>query len=99
MFAIQIPTIVATNYQHLVFIIAERRLFLLQFAYSSGVDPVLMEFQPVVKNNSVDSRRKWVKSIHRTVNTHDVRALACFDKKASSKRFTKRPYKERKKDE
>ena len=45
--------------------------------YSSGVDPVLMQFQPVIKN-SMDLRRKWVKSIHRSVNTHDVRALACI---------------------
>jgi hypothetical protein len=43
-----------------------------------------MQFQPVLKTNSIDARRKWVKSIHRTVNSHDVRALACFDKKASN---------------
>jgi hypothetical protein len=47
--------------------------------YSSGVDPVLMQFQPVLKSSS-DQRRKWVKSIHRTANTHDVRAIACVGK-------------------
>lgn len=48
-----------------------------QAVYSSGVDPVLMQFQPVFKN---DQRRKWVKALHRTTNTHDVRAIVCIDK-------------------
>jgi hypothetical protein len=48
--------------------------------YSSGVDPVLMQFQPVIKN-STEQRRKWVKSIQRSTNTHDVRALACIGNK------------------
>jgi len=41
-------------------------------AYSSGIDPTIMHFQLITKN---DGRRKWVKSIHRTPNTHDVRSL------------------------
>jgi hypothetical protein len=52
----------------------------LKVVYSSGVDPVLMQFQPVIKN-STEQRRKWVKSIQRSTNTHDVRALACIGNK------------------
>jgi len=58
----------------------------MQIVYSIGVDPVLMQFQPVVKNSS-DQRRKWVKSIHRTTNTHDVRALACIGNKKVIRHF------------
>lgn len=58
-------------------------IFHKKVVYSSGVDPVLMQFQPVIKNNASDQRRKWVKSIHRTSNTHDVRALACIGKRVS----------------
>ena len=45
-------------------------------AYSSGVDPTLMHFQTIVKN---DGRRKWVKSLHRVISSHDVRAVVCTD--------------------
>merc|ERR1719397_1734027 len=41
-------------------------------AYSTGVDPTLMHFQVVVKG---DGRRKWVKSLHRVISGHDVRAV------------------------
>ncbi|XP_023334563.1 U3 small nucleolar RNA-associated protein 4 homolog, partial [Eurytemora carolleeae] len=41
-------------------------------AYSSGVDPTIMHFQTISKP---DGRRVWVKSLHRVVNSHDVRAL------------------------
>ena len=41
-------------------------------AYSTGVDPTLMHFQTVIKN---DGRRKWVKSLHRVISTHDVRSV------------------------
>ena len=41
-------------------------------AYSTGVDPTLMHFQVVVKG---DGRRKWVKSLHRVISSHDVRAV------------------------
>jgi len=42
-------------------------------AYSTGVDPTLMHFQVVTKG---DGRSRWVKSLHRVISTHDVRALA-----------------------
>ena len=45
-------------------------------AYSTGVDPTLMHFQTVVKN---DGRRKWVKSLHRVISSHDVRAVVATD--------------------
>ena len=45
-------------------------------AYSTGVDPTLMHFQTIVKN---DGRRKWVKSLHRVVSSHDVRSVICAD--------------------
>jgi len=41
-------------------------------AYSCGVDPTLMHFQVVTK---ADGRSRWVKSLHRVISTHDVRAL------------------------
>jgi len=43
-------------------------------AYSSGVDPTLMHFQVIMKG---DGRRKWVKSLHRVISTHDVRSIVC----------------------
>lgn len=43
-------------------------------AYSSGVDPTLMHFQIIVK---ADGRRKWVKSLHRVISSHDVRSVVC----------------------
>jgi len=43
-------------------------------AYSSGVDPTLMHFQVILKG---DGRRKWVKSLHRVISTHDVRSIVC----------------------
>jgi len=43
-------------------------------AYSSGVDPTLMHFQVILKG---DGRRKWVKSLHRVISTHDVRSVVC----------------------
>ena len=46
-------------------------------AYASGIDPWIMHFQPVVKK---DGRSKWVKSIHRLVHTHDVRAILADEK-------------------
>jgi len=45
-------------------------------AYSTGVDPTLMHFQTIVRN---DGRRKWVKSIHRVISGHDVRSVICAD--------------------
>jgi len=50
-------------------------------AYSSGVDPTIMHFQIIHKP---DGRRKWVKSLHRQVNTHDVRCLLAFRDKIYS---------------
>ncbi len=40
--------------------------------YASGVDPTIVHFQPVFKANQ---RRKWMKSISRSVNSHDVHAM------------------------
>ena len=40
-------------------------------ALSSGVDPVTMHFQPVQRGEAF----KWVKTVHRSVHTHDVRAI------------------------
>ena len=45
--------------------------------YASGVDPAIIHFQPIVKN----SRSRWVKSITRHVNTHDVRAMLVIEDK------------------
>ena len=41
-------------------------------AYSAGVDPTLMHFQTVTR---ADGRRKWVKSLHRVISSHDVRVV------------------------
>ena len=74
--------------------------------YSSGVDPNIMQFQPIstnlhvnnekhtlrynmskhsqanaVINGNVQKRPKWVKTSHRSTNTHDVRAIICIGKK------------------
>ncbi len=50
-------------------------------AYSSGVDPVVMQFQPVVRDGSrPDAKRKWVKSLHRPMHTHDVRSIVATSK-------------------
>ncbi|TRY62961.1 hypothetical protein TCAL_04923 [Tigriopus californicus] len=46
-------------------------------AYSSGVDPLIVHFQPIVRPHG--DRLKWVKSIHRSVHTHDVRAMVCLN--------------------
>uniref|UniRef100_A0A0K2T9K3 Cirhinlike [Apis mellifera] n=1 Tax=Lepeophtheirus salmonis TaxID=72036 RepID=A0A0K2T9K3_LEPSM len=43
-----------------------------KIAYSTGVDPVVMYFQPILHK---DGRSKWIKSIHRTVNQHDNRSI------------------------
>lgn len=77
--------------------------------YSSGVDPSIMQFQPIstnlpgnngrhlpyknqsngldqangVMNRTVQKRPKWVKTSHRSSNTHDVRAIICVGKKVS----------------
>ena len=40
--------------------------------YSSGVDPSIVHFQPLKKG---DGKSKWMKSINRNVNTHDVHAI------------------------
>ena len=39
--------------------------------YASGVDPTIVHFQPVQKG----TRSKWMKSIQRQANTHDVHAM------------------------
>ena len=75
--------------------------------YSSGVDPNIMQFQPIstnsqwfnknnsfgknisskrdqwngVSNGSVQKRPKWVKTSHRSANSHDVRSIICVGKK------------------
>ena len=75
--------------------------------YSSGVDPTIMQFQPIssnlhgsngkpisstnninkiehrdgIANGIVHKRPKWVKTSHRSANTHDVRAILCVGKK------------------
>ena len=41
-------------------------------AYSAGVDPTLMHFQTVSR---AGGRRKWVKSLHRVISSHDVRSV------------------------
>lgn len=47
--------------------------------YSSGVDPVIMHFQPIKTSlASPGVRAKWVKSVHRWANSHDVRAITCI---------------------
>jgi U3 small nucleolar RNA-associated protein 4 len=48
-----------------------------EVAYSSGVDPVIMHFQPVVRGDG--AKKKWIKSIHRNVHSHDVRSIAATD--------------------
>ena len=40
--------------------------------YSSGVDPSIVHFQPLKKG---EGKSKWMKSINRNVNTHDVHAI------------------------
>ena len=79
--------------------------------YSSGVDPNIMQFQPVstkfssayngrhmnpkyqsaqldqsngLMNKTVQKRPKWVKTSHRSANTHDVRAILCVGRKVST---------------
>lgn len=42
--------------------------------YSSGVDPNIVHFQPIQRK---DGRKKWVKSVHHAVHSHDVRAICC----------------------
>ena len=42
-------------------------------AFSAGVDPTLMHFQTVSRSGG--GRRKWVKSLHRVISSHDVRSL------------------------
>ena len=74
--------------------------------YSSGVDPNIMQFQPIstnsqwnhkntfvnsnadkrnqwngVSNGAAQKRPKWVKTSHRSANTHDVRSIICVGKK------------------
>ncbi len=57
-------------------------------AYSTGVDPCLMTFQQVEKKKELGDGercvRKWVKSVHRTIHTHDVRAVAASGSKLYS---------------
>jgi len=43
-------------------------------AYSAGVDPTVVHFQPLSKKDG--SRRRWLRGIRRSVHTHDVRSLA-----------------------
>eukprot|EP00095_Tigriopus_kingsejongensis_P002112 snap_masked-scaffold447_size167621-processed-gene-0.5 protein:Tk02112 transcript:snap_masked-scaffold447_size167621-processed-gene-0.5-mRNA-1 annotation:"Cirhin" len=50
-------------------------------AFASGVDPLIVHFQPITKK---DGRRKWIKSIHRFAHTHDVRAMVCLDQRVIS---------------
>eukprot|EP00096_Caligus_rogercresseyi_P014742 TRINITY_DN7239_c0_g1_i1.p1 TRINITY_DN7239_c0_g1~~TRINITY_DN7239_c0_g1_i1.p1 ORF type:complete len:724 (-),score=124.32 TRINITY_DN7239_c0_g1_i1:22-2148(-) len=45
-------------------------------AYSTGVDPVVMHFQPILHK---DGRSKWIKSIHKTWNHHDNRSILPID--------------------
>lgn len=40
--------------------------------YAAGIDPTIVHFQPVIKG----ARSRWIKSINRSVNTHDVHAIA-----------------------
>ena len=74
--------------------------------YSSGVDPNIMQFQPISTNSqwnhkntfgnsnsdkrnllngssngAAQKRPKWVKTSHRSANTHDVRSIICVGKK------------------
>jgi U3 small nucleolar RNA-associated protein 4 len=42
-------------------------------AFSAGVDPLVVHFRPVPRKDGCDE--KWVKSIHRSVHSHDVRAI------------------------
>ena len=75
--------------------------------YSSGVDPNIMQFQPIstnsqwtnkknafekqnsnirdpwnnISNGTAQKRPKWVKTSHRSANTHDVRSIICVGKK------------------
>ena len=79
--------------------------------YSSGVDPSIMQFQPISTNllgvnkgqnpsktkvngvhhangeinRTLQKRPKWVKTSHRSANTHDVRAIVCVGKKVSAR--------------
>lgn len=43
--------------------------------FTSGVDPLLMEFARVPQSGS--KAHSWVKSAQRTIHTHDVRSLVC----------------------
>ena len=84
--------------------------------YSSGVDPTIMQFQPISSNlhgsnaapisstnninrfeqanrkanGIVHKRPKWVKTSHRSANTHDVRAILCVGKKVMFHRIYSR---------
>lgn len=54
--------------------------------YTSGVDPVLIQFQAFTKEGQ---RRKWVYSMRKIVNTNDVRAITCItNNKASQIMFS-----------
>ena len=37
-----------------------------------------------ITNGAVQKRPKWVKTSHRSTNTHDVRAILCIGKKVST---------------
>ena len=46
-------------------------------AFSAGVDPRTMHFQPISRK---DGKQKWVTSINRNVHSHDVRAIVALDR-------------------
>ena len=48
-----------------------------KIVYASGIDPNIVHFQPVVKG----SRTRWVKSIQRHVNSHDVHTMLVANQK------------------
>lgn len=50
--------------------------------YSSGVDPTIVHFQPVLKKTSngiMGGSKKWIKSISRNANSHDVHAMTVLN--------------------
>lgn len=44
--------------------------------YASGVDPTIVHFQPMTK---AEGKRKWMKSIQRHANSHDVHAILALN--------------------
>ncbi|KAJ0178260.1 hypothetical protein K1T71_006083 [Dendrolimus kikuchii] len=52
--------------------------------FCSGVDPIIINFIKVGKNNDVQSSGQWVKHVQRNIHEHDVRGLIINDEQLIS---------------